>query len=211
MTPPLIARGWTGLMAPCRILRVRGCAVAVSAMLLLAGCTAQTAGDEQTRTGSRTGFIGGQSLTQLPPAQRRPAPVITGPALTGDNTLSTAAYAGKVIVINVWGSWCAPCRKEAPDLAAASQQTTAVAQFVGLDIRDYDKAPAQAFVRAFHVPYPSIYDPRGTQLVKFTELPPSAIPSTLIIDRKGRIAARVIGVISKATLAQMINDMAAEP
>jgi thiol-disulfide isomerase/thioredoxin len=190
---------------------VRRCVLAVSAIVLLAGCTAQTAGDEQTRTGSRTGFIGGQSLTQLSPAKRRPAPVITGPALMGKSTLTTADYAGKVIVINVWGSWCAPCRKEASDLAAASQQTAAVAQFVGLDIRDYDKAPAQAFVRAFHVPYPSIYDPRGTQLVKFTELPPSAIPSTLIIDRKGRIAARVIGVISRTTLVQMINDMAAEP
>ena len=186
------------------------CAAAVIAVLL-AGCTAQTAGDEQTRTRSQTGFIGGQSLTRLLPDRRRPAPVITGPTLTGDTTLTTATYAGKVIVINVWGSWCAPCRKEAPDLAATSQQTATVAQFVGLDIRDYDKAPAQAFVRAFHVPYPSIYDPRGTQLVKFTELPPSAIPSTLIIDRKGRIAVRVIGVISKVTLAQMINDIAAEP
>ena len=190
--------------------RVLGCAAAVI-VVLLAGCTAQTAGDEQTRTGSRTGFIGGQSLTRLPADGRRPAPVITGTALMGGSRLTTADYAGKVIVINVWGSWCAPCRKEAPDLAAASQQTAAVAQFVGLDIRDYDKAPAQAFVRAFHVPYPSIYDPRGTQLVKFTELPPSAIPSTLIIDRKGRIAARVIGVISRTTLVQMINDMAVEP
>ena len=186
------------------------CAAAVIAVLL-AGYTAQTAGDEQTRTRSQTGFIGGQSLTRLLPDRRRPAPVITGPTLTGDTTLTTATYAGKVIVINVWGSWCAPCRKEAPDLAAASQQTATVAQFVGLDIRDYDKAPAKAFVRAFHVSYPSIYDPRGTQLVKFTELPPSAIPSTLIIDRKGRIAVRVIGVISKVTLAQMINDIAAEP
>jgi thiol-disulfide isomerase/thioredoxin len=190
--------------------RALGCAAAVI-VVLLAGCTAQTAGDEQTRTRSQTGFIGGQSLTRLLPDRRRPAPVITGPTLTGDTTLTTATYAGKVIVINVWGSWCAPCRKEAPDLAAASQQTATVAQFVGLDIRDYDKAPAQAFVRAFHVPYPSIYDPRGTQLVKFNELPPSAIPSTLIIDRKGRIAVRVIGVISKVTLAQMINDIAAEP
>jgi thiol-disulfide isomerase/thioredoxin len=187
------------------------CAVVVSTVVLLAGCTAQTAGDERTRTNSQTGFIGGQSLTQLPPEKRRPAPVVVGPALTSDDTLTTAPYAGKVIVINVWGSWCAPCRKEAPDLVAASQETADVAQFVGLDIRDYAKAPAQAFVRAFHVPYPSIYDPRGTQLVKFTELPPSGIPSTLIIDRKGRIAVRVIGVISRVTLVQMINDIAAEP
>lgn len=198
-------------MAGARSSLAVGCAVVVSTAVLLAGCTAQTAGDEQTRTNSQTGFIGGQSLTQLPPEKRRPAPVVAGPALTGDNTLTTAAYAGKVIVINVWGSWCAPCRKEAPDLGAASQETADVAQFVGLDIRDYDKAPAQAFVRAFHVPYPSIYDPRGTQLVKFTELPPSGIPSTLIIDRKGRIAVRVIGVISRGSLVQMINDIAAEP
>ena len=186
------------------------CAVAVIAVLL-AGCTTQTAADEQTRTGSQTGFIGGQSLTQVPPEKRRTTPVITGPALTGDTPLTTADYAGKVIVINVWGSWCAPCRKEALDLVAASKETASVSQFVGLDIRDYDKAPAQAFVRAFNIPYPSIYDPRGTQLVKFTELPPSGIPSTLIIDRKGRIAVRVIGVISKVSLVQMINDIAAEP
>ena len=186
------------------------CAVAVVAALL-AGCTTQTAGDERTRTGSQTGFVGGQSLTQLSPEKRRPAPVVSGPNLMGDNIVSTADYAGKVIVINVWGSWCPPCRKEAPDLAAASRDTAAVAQFVGLDVRDYDKAPAQAFVRAFGVPYPSIYDPAGTQLVKFTELPPSGIPSTLIIDRKGRIAARVVGIVSRASLVQMINTIAAEP
>jgi thiol-disulfide isomerase/thioredoxin len=176
----------------------------------LAGCTTQTAGDEKTRTGSQTGFIGGQSLTQVAVAERRPAPVATGPALTGEGTVSTADYLGKVVVINVWGSWCAPCRKEAPDLAAASKENADIAQFVGLNIRDYDPAPARAFVRAFKVPYPSIYDPRGAQLVKFTDLPPSGIPSSLIIDRKGRIAARVVGTISKTTLTQMIVDIAAE-
>jgi thiol-disulfide isomerase/thioredoxin len=176
----------------------------------LVGCTTQTAGDEETRTGSQTGFIGGQSLTWVPLAERRLAPVATGPALSDDGTVSTADYLGKVVVINVWGSWCAPCRKEAPDLVAASKNNADVAQFIGLNIRDYDPAPARAFVRAFNVPYPSIYDPRGVELVKFTDLPPSGIPSTLLIDRKGRIAARVVGTVSKTTLTQMIIDIAAE-
>ena len=83
--------------------------------------------------------------------------------------MSTADYPGKVVVVNVWGSWRGPCRKEAPDLAAASQDSADVAQFIGLNIRDYDPAPARAFVRAFNVPYPSIYDPRGAELVKFTD------------------------------------------
>lgn len=179
-------------------------------LALLAGCTTQTAGEEKTRTGSQTGFIGGKSLTQLPIAARRAAPVATGPAVSGNGTVSTGDYPGKIVVINVWGSWCAPCRKEAPDLAAASKANAGIAQFVGLNIRDYDPAPARAFVRAFKVPYPSIYDPRGAELVKFTDLPPSGIPSTLLIDRKGRIAARVVGTISKATLTQMIVDLASE-
>jgi thiol-disulfide isomerase/thioredoxin len=174
---------------------------------LLAGCTAQTAADEKTGTG---GFVSGQSVTLVPTDQRRPAPILAGSSLSGGGPVSTADYPGKVIVINVWGSWCAPCRKEAPDLGRASKQTADIAQFIGLNIRDYDRAPAQAFIRAFAVPYPQIYDPNGEQLVKFTDLPPSGIPSTLIIDPKGRIAARVIGTITETTLVQMIQGVAAE-
>lgn len=176
--------------------------------LTLSSCTTQTAGDEQTRTGSQTGYIGGQSLTRVPPADRRPAPIAEGPALDGEGTVSTADDSGKVVVLNVWGSWCAPCRKEAPDLAAASRDAADVARFVGLDIRDYDRAPAQAFVRTFKVPYPSIYDPRGAELVKFTDLPPNGIPSTLVIDRQGRVAVRVVGAVTRTTLTQIITDTA---
>ena len=188
----------------------RTAAAGAATLLLLAGCTTQTGGDEQTRTSSPTGFVGGQSLTQVPAADRRPAPAAAGPALDGTGTVSTANYSGKVVVVNVWGSWCGPCRKEAPDLVAASKATAEEAQFVGIDVRDFNPAPARAFTRAFKVPYPQIYDPQGTQLVQFTELPPSGIPSTLFIDRQGRIAARIVGTISEASLIQMINDLAAE-
>lgn len=183
-------------------------------LALFTGCAAQN-GDTVTRTGSRKlgtqdeGFIGGKSLTRIPPGERHPAPIAEGPALTGRGTVSTADYPGKVVVINVWGSWCAPCRAEASDLAEASRETEDVAAFVGLNIRDTSPDAARAFVRAFKISYPHIYDPDGNQLVRFAgTLPPNGIPTTLIIDRQGRIAARVVGIVDKSTLLGLIDDTA---
>lgn len=186
----------------------------VLVLVSVTGCSVQ---DDSTaaRTGSRklgeadTGYISGKSLTRIPPDQRKPAPVASGPALSGRGTVSTADYPDKVVVFNVWGSWCAPCRAEATDLAEASRETQDVAAFVGLNIRDNSPQAARAFVRAFKVPYPHIYDPAGRQLVQFAgTLPPTGIPTTLIIDRQGRIAARVIGIIDRTTLLGLIEDTA---
>ena len=136
-------------------------------------------------------------------------PPVSGPALGGDQVLSTQDHLGQVVVINVWGSWCGPCRKEAPDLQAAYAETSDIAQFIGITSKDYDPAQAEAFVRAFKITYPSIYDPTGKTLLAFAgQLPPSAIPSTMIIDEQGRLAVRVLGEISKITLVAMINDVA---
>ena len=123
--------------------------------------------------------------------------------------MSTGDYPGKVVVINVWGSWCGPCRLEAKDLAEASEESTETAAFVGLNIRDSSPDAARAFVRAFEIGYPHIYDPNGEQLVRFAgTLPPNGIPTTLLIDREGRIAARVVGVVDKSTLLGLIDDVA---
>ena len=92
----------------------------------------------------------------------------------------------------------------------AAGRTKDVAVFYGINIRDLDPGPAQAFSRAFDITYPSFYDPDGAMLLKFSELPPKAIPSTLVIDRKGRSAARFLGEVSTATLVQAINDVAKE-
>ena len=92
----------------------------------------------------------------------------------------------------------------------AAGRTKDVAVFYGINTRDLDPGPAQAFSRAFDVTYPSFYDPDGAMLLKFSELPPKAIPSTLVIDRKGRSAARFLGEVSTATLVQAINDVAKE-
>ncbi len=174
-----------------------------ASLLALAGCSGGSA------PSADGGFVGGDGKwTRVAPEDRQPAPEISAEGLTGQ-TISLARYDGKVVVLNVWGSWCAPCRKEAPELVAAADETAASAQFIGLNTRDLDKAPAEAFVRAFEIDYPNIYDPRGKLLLKFTDLPPAGIPSTLIIDEQGRVAARIIGVTTKITLVDVIDDVAA--
>lgn len=177
-------------------------AIVMVALLVLAGCGSAPA--------STAGFVGGDgTLTQLPADQRPAAPVIEGTTLAG-LPWSSADAAGKVIVYNVWGSWCAPCRAEAPALAAASARTADKAVFVGVNTRDLDKAAPQAFVRAFGVPYANLYDPDGALLLKFSgQLPASAIPSTLVVDPQGRVAARVIGETTEATLVGLVEDLAA--
>ena len=95
-------------------------------------------------------------------------------------------------------------------LVAASARTTGTAVFVGLNTRDLDRAAPQAFVRAFEVPYVNLYDPDGALLLKFSgQLPASAIPSTLLVDTKGRVAARILGEVTEATLVGVITDLAA--
>jgi thiol-disulfide isomerase/thioredoxin len=182
---------------------------ALTAMLMLAAC-AGTGADEQTRSAGEVGYpMVARNLTRVPPDQRKALPAVSGQALGSNKPISTQDYLGKVVVINVWGSWCPPCRKEAPDLQAASVETKDVAQFVGITSKDYDPAPAEAFVRSFKITYPSIYDPTGKVLLAFAgELPPSAIPSTMIIDKDGRLAVRVLSEVSKITLVDMINDVA---
>jgi thiol-disulfide isomerase/thioredoxin len=184
-------------------------AVALAATLILVSC-ARTGADEQSQNAGQVGYpTVPRNLTRISPDQRQVLPTVSGPALGSNQTISTQDYRGKVVVINVWGSWCPPCRKEAPDLQAASVETKDVAQFVGITSKDYDPAPAEAFVRSFKITYPSIYDPTGKVLLAFAgELPPSAIPSTMIIDREGRLAVRVLSEASKITLVDMINDVA---
>jgi thiol-disulfide isomerase/thioredoxin len=173
-------------------------------LVLLSGCAEASGGAGQA------GFPQTErNLTRIAPQQRQVLPEISGPALGTEQLLTSRGYPGKVVVINVWGSWCAPCRSEAPELEAASKQTKDTAQFLGITSKDYDPAQAIAFTRAFSISYPSIFDPTGKVLLNFAEvLPPSAIPSTMIIDSEGRLAARVLGPITETTLVDMIDDVA---
>jgi thiol-disulfide isomerase/thioredoxin len=184
--------------------------LAVGAVLAsLAGCTT-TGADEPTRSAGQQGYVGVKgNVTQIAPADRSALPAVSGTSLDG-KPLSTADFADKVVVVNVWGSWCPPCREEAPALQGASAKTADVAQFVGITTKDADPAQPKAFVRVNKITYPSIFDPTGATLLSFAgTLPPSAIPSTLVVDRQGRLAARVLGPISELTLVTMVDDVAA--
>lgn len=189
--------------APAR--RLLGSLLVILLTLGLASCSnPQGLTDEAGSIGFQAGD---GSVTIIPAEQREPAPVLSGETLDGDQ-LSSADFPGQILLINVWGSWCAPCRAEAPALVEVAEQMPEV-QFIGVNTRDLDPAPAQAFVRAFDLPYPSIYDPDGSQLLDFGQLPPKAIPSTLIIDAEGRVAARILGEASAATFAGVIEDVKA--
>ena len=181
------------------------------AVVLVAGCST-TGADEPTRAGNQAGYVGAEkSLTIIPPDERQAAPDVAGAVLGEEGkVISTADLTGKVVVLNVWGSWCGPCRAEAPALQQASEETAGVAQFIGLNTRDFDQGPPVAFNRSNKITYPSIWDPTGSVLVSLSgTLPPKAIPSTLIIDKQGKVAARVVGTVTETTLVDMITDIAA--
>ena len=177
---------------------------------LLAGCST-TGADEPTRSADQQGYVGSDgALTRIDPAQRTPGPTVSGTQLGSDKTISTADYPGRVLVLNVWGSWCPPCRQEAAGLQAASVATKTDAQFVGINTRDFSPAAPEAFLRTSGVTYPSIFDPSGQSLLQLAgQVPPSAIPSTLVLDRQGRVAIRVLGTVSEKTLTAMVGEVAA--
>ena len=175
--------------------------------LLAVALVACSSNDEGQASGDTVGFeVGDGSVTVIAEDKRQPAPILTGPQLGSDGELSTADYEGQMIVLNVWGSWCAPCRAEAPALNLAAEELDDV-QFLGINTRDLDPAPAEAFLRTFEVTYPSMFDPDGALLLDFGQLPPAAIPSTLIIDEQGRVAARVLGEVSARTLIDLVDDV----
>jgi thiol-disulfide isomerase/thioredoxin len=183
----------------------RTAALVAGLMLALTACSSgQQAA--QNRQG-QAGFVSGTgNVSVFAPADRKPAPPLTGTTLDG-KPWSLADQTGKVVVLNVWGSWCPPCRKEAPDLVAAAKELGPSVQFIGLNTRDLDPAPAKKFVQEFGVDYPSIYDPNGKALLRFRgQISPKAIPTTLVIDKSGKVASRVVGEVSKETLLGMVKD-----
>ena len=126
--------------------------------------------------------------------------------------LSLMDFRGKPVVVVVWGSWCSPCRAEAPDVVAAAKELGGTAEFVGLNIRDSSPDQARAFARSFELPYPSLYSPDGKAMLPFSgTLPPQAIPSFVVLDAGGRVAAAIPGELpSKTTLVDLTEDVASE-
>ena len=160
----------------------------------------------ELRSQARNTDAGGVGLTLYPGDEGIPLPDIEGKTITGE-TFSLEGLRGHVVVLNVWGSWCAPCRAEAPDLAKISKETAPRGVwFVGIDVRD-NPAAGRAFERELGITNPSFDDQNGLVLAAFTGIVPvSAVPSTLVVDRDGIVRARNIGRIDASTLRGLIEN-----
>ncbi|MCB9411870.1 MAG: TlpA family protein disulfide reductase [Actinobacteria bacterium] len=182
--------------------------VTAACAFALSGCGT----DSSAATESGTGYVAGDGSTVvLDAAERSLAPEISGKTLDG-GTWSSADALGDVTVLNVWASWCAPCRAEAPALQRSYEShLDQGVQFVGINTRDTDAA-ANAFVARYGITYPNLVDPDGqVQLQLRDSLPPQSIPSTLFLDKQGRVAARVLGEIDPTRLDGIIDTLVNEP
>ena len=189
-------------------MRAKSISLVLSAVLVaggLAGCAgANQSGQPQA---GDTRFVAGDGKMQVfAAADRHAAPEIGGQTLDGA-TASLAAHKGKVVVLNFWASWCGPCRAEAPVLKEVAAKTKGRVEFLGVDFKDR-KADAQAFERTEQTGYPSIFDQPGKVALAFQgTVPPAAIPSTLIIDEQGKIAARALGAVKYTDLMNAVTKV----
>jgi thiol-disulfide isomerase/thioredoxin len=188
--------------------RLRAAALALAA-LLLAGCSGT---QEAVATGGEFQFVapGGQTTIFYDPAESRGR--VTG--IEGESLLREGAtvglddYAGQVVVLNIWGSWCGPCREEMPGLQLVHEQTGAVV--LGIDVRD-DRQAATDFVRDRGITFDSIFDPPGRTLARLSGYPRNTVPSTLVLDEQHRVAAVFLTMIRVPELIPVVQRLQAEP
>jgi len=183
-------------------------ALAVVGLALLTGCSSGSSDDG----GFQFVAPGGQTQITYPEAQRRPlAPIAGESLLTPGQQISSAQSRGQVVVVNIWGSWCGPCRGEAPALeqVAAASAPRGVT-FLGVDVRD-DRDAAADFVRSRGITYPSIFDPPGRSLLALSGYPRNAVPSTIVLDRAHRVAAVFLTAVLASDLQPVVDRIAAEP
>jgi thiol-disulfide isomerase/thioredoxin len=181
-------------------------ALGVGAVLAASGCSAGSDAVDASAGGSY-GFVQqapGQEF--VPVGDRKAAPVLRGETLEGP-TLDLYTFQGKIVVVNFWASWCAPCRAEMPHLVDLAKQHPDVA-FVGVNEKDSESA-AQAFVRNAEVTYPSLIDRIGTLAARWPV--PPGLPSTFVLDQRGQLAARFTGGVLGDELGPVLDQLASEP
>ena len=180
--------------------------VALLALPLLAGCgpLGQQA-DPGAQAGEQKGYVAGDgSSTEIAPAERAGPVTVTGPSTAGGD-VDSSSLRGDVVVLNLWYAGCGPCQAEAPDLVALAAKHPDV-RFLGINTTD-SAATAQAFERKYDVPWPSVLDAgsKSAVLALHGVTSPQAVPTTLVIDRQGRVAARFLGRVDPSILGPMID------
>lgn len=192
-------------------------AAGLGALLVAGPMSGCSSGDDAVAQGGTFEFVspGGQvDIYYDPPQSRgRPGP-IRGPDLMDPNrTVSLDDFAGQVVVINVWGQWCGPCRTEMPELQKVFDATRAAGvAFLGIDVRDNNRQAALDFIVDRKVTFPSIYDPpMRTMIALGAKYPTTVIPSTIVLDRQHRVAAVFLRALLAEDLEPVVRRLAAEP
>jgi thiol-disulfide isomerase/thioredoxin len=189
-------------------------ALASAAMVALAGCST---GHDAVAQGGTFEFVAPGGKTDIfydPPESRgRPGPLAGTELMDPAKTISLDDFPGKVVVINVWGQWCGPCRTEITQLQTVYDKTRrAGVEFLGIDVRDNNRDAARDFVVDRKVTFPSIYDPSMRTMIAFGgKYPTTVIPSTVVLDRQHRVAAVFLRELLAEDLQPVVQRLAAEP
>lgn len=187
--------------------RSRSALLAVVVAAGLAACTPTVTGG-WTEEGEQAGYVSGdRSVTTWESGDRRGPVAVSGESYDGE-AVDVADWRGDVVVLNTWYAACPPCRAEAPDLVAfAEEYADRGVRVLGINSTD-DAGAAQAFERTFAVPYPSLHDAGGAAIAALQGVVPvQAVPTTVVLDREGKVAARVLGVVDPSTLRAVVDDL----
>jgi thiol-disulfide isomerase/thioredoxin len=188
------------------------CSAALVGLLALSGCSSDPNSiAEQAKTGDQKGYVSGDgSMERIPVAERKDPVSLSGKTIDG-GTWAMPTDGKTVVVVNVWGSWCAPCVAEAPHLESVwskAKEAAKPVQFIGIDFRE-DPARGQAFASKTGLTYPSLSDESGVLILQLQGKAPT-VPTTLVLDKDLRIAARISGPVTESTLSGLIDDVVAE-
>ena len=189
---------------------MRRTALILLAGALLTGCS--TGSDAvDVNNGGEFRFVEATPAGEvIPVGERATAPEFSG-TLLGGGDFSSAELAGDVAVLNFWGSWCGPCRIETPEFQEVyAEVRDRGVQFLGLNVKETSEQFAVTFVDRFGVEFPSLYDPRGEIALAFRDYPATAVPSTVVLDRQGRVAAVYTGAVSQEDLRAVLDRLLAE-
>jgi thiol-disulfide isomerase/thioredoxin len=183
----------------------------LAALLVLSACAT---GHDAVQQGANAQFVapGGQTTPFYEQNKRGRVPTVSGESLTEQGKqLALSDYPGKIVVLNIWGSWCGPCRTEVPELQRVYDATKNTTQVLGIDVQDSVRSAPTDFVQSMGLTYPSIYDPSSRSLLALSGYPRSVVPSTFVFDRAHRVAAVFIGPVSESALLSVVQCLAAEP
>ncbi|HKN95763.1 MAG TPA: TlpA disulfide reductase family protein [Pseudonocardiaceae bacterium] len=188
--------------------RLRILVAALVAGLCVAGCAV---GKDAVVQGSTFSFVspGGKLVITYPEARRQELPDVSGKSLADPGRqIHVSDYPDKVVVLNIWGQWCGPCRDEAPELSSVYRQTRAQGvQLIGIDVRD-QRSAALDFLHDNQISYPSIFDPSGRSLLALSGYPRSVVPSTIVLDRQHRVAAVYLERVTATILLPEVRTLA---